>query len=294
MASTTPTNYAPQIPTEIIDSLVLDFVRPASFMPLLARVKDITGIPGLKVDFNEFGDITVAASTPGTDDTMAAHTIAEDGTITAAEVTGPISVDLLTMEASGITAEAIARQIGLAFAAKLDSDLCTVFQSSTDAGSSAGTTLSIATMEAARLYLLQQSAPTGPTNDNGLPANLCGIKFVGSEKACSDLITASRTAGIAIADHQLMRLYPDAAGANARFWYAGITGFGTEKVTTVSSNSVNAMFVPAALGLVTKGRYETLQAQWVPGRSVRMNGRLVYGVGIIKSTWMRKVRCASS
>lgn len=289
MANTNTTTLAPAIPTEILEPLILSYLREGVVLTNMVRQKDISGIPGLKYDFNSFGSLAFGAKVQNTDFVPAALSISEDGTVTAGEVGLALDIPDIAREAVlNMSDDDLAREIANAAAAKIEGDLAAQFTSFTTTKGTTNTALSVTAFEDAALALRQAKAPATPQANSNLPPDLAGYFTVLAESGVAQLATALRSANIAPGAPSVSRMLETlgaASAAAARFSYLGINVFGSDLVATTSTDRNGAMLCPAALGLVMKRAPRIERQRRAIGTSELHVGSAVYGVGVIKQAF---------
>jgi hypothetical protein len=293
MATTTTTSIAPAIPTEVLDPLVLASLRDATLVTRLIRNVDISGIPGLKYDFNSFTALSAASKTQGTDFTPSAQLIAEDGTVTAAEIGVAIDLADIAVEASQVSPLEFAREIGSAVAEKMEKDGCAAFASASASVGTSGAAFTMAQFEEAVTKMRIAKAPSTVQPNFNLPASLAGYYSVLSERQVADLALSIRQAGLAVgqAPTQIADLIGSVAANAVRFVYFGVPVYGTTANTTANAgaDAVGAVLCPAALGLVVKRAPRLESQRHALGTSEFHVASAVYGVGLIKQAFIQKV-----
>jgi hypothetical protein len=290
MAVTDTTSFAPARPTEILDPLVLSYLRNAVVVTPMVRSVDISGISGLKYDFNSFGSLSFASKTQGTDFTPAELTVSEDGTVTAAEVGVALDISDVAREGSqSISDDDLARELANAAATKMETDLVAQFQGASTTKGTTGQTLTIADFEDALLALRQAKAPTTPQANSNLPADLSGYFAVLAESGVAQLQRAIRIAGMAVmspASQRMLDTFGATAAAAARFSFLGVNVYGQDLVGTETGDRNGAMLCPAAIGLVVKRAPRIERQRHAIGTSEYHVGSAVYGAGLIKSPFI--------
>lgn len=296
MATTTNTSIAPALNTEVIDSLILGYTREQAFLAPLFRTKDIRGSGSLKADFNSFGALSAAATTPGTDLTPTEHTVGEDGTVTATEKGVAVQPTLLALETGGVngyTEDAVAREIAAAIAEKMQTDIAAVFSSFTNSTGTSGADMTVSDFEDALYALRARKVPIGtpPPNFN-LPAMWARILAVFAEVQVLDFTRSLRQAGTALAQVSFSLDALGAVGIGAvRGEYMGVPIFATANNATANATAdvVGFMGVPAAIGITLGAAPQVLMDDHVLGRARDLVGRAVYGVGMIKDAYGQKI-----
>jgi len=294
MAATTGTSIAPAINTEHIDALTLGYTRENAFLAPLFRNKNIVGVGSLKADFNSYGALAAAATTPGTDLTPTELSVGEDGTVTASEKGVAVEPTLLALEtaAGRVDEDGIAREIGAAIAEKLQSDIATAFASLTNSTGSSGVNFSLANFEDALYQLRSRKLPVGAPPDFNLPSEWARVFSVMPEIQYADFITALRTAGASLVQSSFsLDGIGSAMRGAVRGEYMGVPIFATANNTTANASAdvVGFMGVAAALGITMAAMPQVLMQDWVLGRSKYIVGRAVYGVGVIKDAYGQKL-----
>jgi len=295
MAKSTVTSIAPALNTEIIDALILGYARESAFLAPFFRQKNIFGSGSLKADFNSFGALAAAATTPGTDLTPTEHTVGEDGTVTASEKGVAVEPSMTALEqggANGYTEDAVAREVGAAVAEKLQLDIATVFASLTNSTGTSGADMTIADFEDALYALRTRKVPIAAPPDFNLPAAWSRVLCVLAEIQALDFFRAIRQNGDTLAK---VSISLDGLGSAAmgaiRGEFMGVPIIATANNTTANAGAdvVGFMGVPAALGITQAAPPQILMADWVLGRSKHVVGRAVYGVGVIKDAYGQKI-----
>lgn len=286
MAVTGTTQFAQNIPTELIDRLVLSYLRNAVVVTPMVRVVDISGTPGLKYDFNSFGSLAAAAKTQGTDFTAAALSISEDGTVTAAEVGLALQISDIAREASpNISDDDLARELANAVAEKMETDICAQFTDFTTEKGTTGVALQLSDVEDAVLALRQAKAPSTPQANSNLPADLCGYFGVLAESGIAQLSRSIRQAGLAVQSPSATNMIETlgrTAAAQARFSFLGVNFFGQDLVPTTGGDRNGAILCPAAIGLVQKRPPRIEKQRWAIGTQEYQAASVVYGTDAIK------------
>jgi hypothetical protein len=289
MAVTSTTSQGPNIPTEIIDGLVLSYLRNAVVLTPMVRSVDISDIPGLKYDFNSFGSVSFASKSQGTDYTPAELTIGEDGTVTAAEVGLALQLPDILREANpNLSDDDLAREIANAAADKMETDICSQFTDFTTTKGTTGEALTIAVVEDALLALRQAKAPTTPQSNSNLPADLAGYFGVLAESGIAQLQRAIRQAGMAVMSPNTQRMldtFGATAASAARFNFLGVNFFGQDLVATTGGDRNGAILCPAAIGLVVKRAPRLAKQRWEKGSEEHQVGSAVYGTDVIKQAF---------
>lgn len=259
MANSTAVTLNDLIRSEVIVDLILDASRAASFMPKIVWQKDIDGSGSFVANFPRFASLAAASLTDGTD--MSATTLSTDqsGQITASEV--GVLVTLTDKAARGsaglIDVNAVARQCGLAVAAKLETDLTGTFASFSASAGATGVDLSLANVDDAIFTLKLANAPIGNPSEQVTPAAYSNFQAVLHPRQMADLRTALRTENFAFVTPLQMGIL-DKAGAvpgGLAGEYLGVSFWESSTCATANEGAdrVGAMFVPAAIGLVTYG-----------------------------------------
>lgn len=286
MTVSNTTSWAPNIPTETIDALVLSYLRNAVVVTPMVRTVNLANVPGLKHDFNSFGALTAATKTQGTDFTPAELTIAEDGTVTAAEVGVAIQLPWIVREASPNISDAdLARELGNAVAAHMETAICAQFQDFTTTKGTTGVALAVADIEDALLALRQAKAPTGPQQDSNLPPEFAGYRIVLAESGVAQLQRSIRQAGYGVGTPNytaMLQAYGTAGAGAARYNFLGVDVFGQDLVATTGGDRNGAIFCPAAIGLVTKRAPRLDMQKWMLGTEDHHVASAVYGTDSIK------------
>lgn len=286
MTVSNTTSFGPSIPTEIIDPLTMSYLRNAIVVCNLVRQKDISGIPGLKCDFNSYGSLSAAAKTQGTDFTPAELTTSEDGTVTAAEVGVAIQIpDIVQEAAPGLTDDDMARELANAVAAKMETDVAAQFADFTTEKGGTGTQMSMSTFEDALLALRQAKAPTEAPPDSNIPAGLTGYNCVLAESGVAQLMRSIRQGGLAVQSPSITNMLESFGlkGAGAiRFSFLGVNVWAQDLVVTSGSDRSGAMFTPGAIGLVMKRKPRIEDQRWAIGTQKYRAGSTVYGTNGIK------------
>ena len=296
MAASTPTSIAPALNTEIIDPLILGYARESAFLVNMFRQKNIAGGGSLKADFNSFGALASATTTPGTDLTPTEHTVGEDGTVTASEKGVAVELVRLALEtgaANGYNEDVVAREIGASIAEKMQTDIAAAFASFTNSTGTTTVDLSLADFEDALYALRARKVPMNvPPPDFVLPAEWSRIFAVLAEIQVLDFARAARQAGSPLAATSLSTDALGRVGIGAlRGEYLGVPIFATAVNTTANASAdvVGFMGVPAAIGITSAAPPQVLMEDHVLGRSKYLVGRAVYGVGMIKDIYGQKI-----
>jgi hypothetical protein len=259
MAASTTVTLNDLIRSQVIVDLILDASRAATFMPRIVWQKDIDGSGSYVANFPRFASLSAASLTDGTD--MSSTTLSTDlsGQITASEV--GVLVALTDKAAKGsaglIDVNSVARQCGLAVADKLETDLTGTFASFTESVGATGVDLSLTDIDDAIYKLKLANAPIGNPTEQVTPALYTNFQSVLHPRQMADLRTAMRTANFAFVTPLQMGLL-DKAGAvpgGLAGEYLGVSFWESSTCATanVGADRVGAMFVPAAIGLVTYG-----------------------------------------
>ena len=113
--------------TAIINDRIIDYARAAVVCPQLCRQADLSLEAGKAYSFPKWSSLTAAAIAEGDD--MADTALTTDTvTVTASEVGVMVTVKDLAAESDIVNGlEDYARQLGLAVADKIDSDICALF-----------------------------------------------------------------------------------------------------------------------------------------------------------------------
>lgn len=286
MAVTQVSSLAPGTPTEIIDALTLSYLRNAVVVTPMVRFVDISGIPGLKYDFNSFGSLSFVAKTQGTDFTPEALTVVEDGTVTASELGLTVDISDIAREAmANLSDEELAREIANAAADKMEIDVCAQFMDFTTTKGTTGVALTRLDVDQAITALRVAKAPSTQQANSNLPPNLCGYFGVLSESGIAQLSASILAAGLTMQSpsttEMLETLGAKAADA-ARFKYMGVNFFGQELVGTTGGDRNGAILCPAAIGLVQKRAPRIERQRHAIGTSEYHVGSVVYGTNGIK------------
>lgn len=296
MAASTPTSIAPALNTEIVDPLILGYTREYDFLSRMFRQKDQRGATSLKTDFNSFGALAFAATTPGTDLTPTEHTVGEDGTVTASEKAVAVELVRLALElgaGNGYNEDIVGRELGAAAAEKIQTDIAAAFASFTNTTGTTTVDMSLADFEDALYALRARKVPLNvPPPDFILPAMWAKPFAVLAEIQVLDLFRAARTAGLALAQCSMSLDALGAVGMGAiRGEYLGVPIFATAVNTTANASAdvVGFMGVPAAIGITSYVQPQLLTEDHVLGRSKYLVGRAVYGVGMIKDAYGQKI-----
>lgn len=291
---TTKSNLQYARRTEVIDPLILSYAYGAMYLQKLVRQKDISGEPTLVAKFASWGQLTGVAKVEGTDATASANATVSDGTVTVADVIVASELPELTMEGSqGLVSEDdIAREMGLAIAAKIETDLAALFASfSTNNVGTTTVALSIANIEDGIYKLRAAKVPLNGEGVANMPPELArAINFVGDEIQIEHFARALRQANLTWTGAADMGIYRDlgsAAPSGIRGRWNGVNFYGSTFCASANTNAdkVGGLFVPAALGFVTKGAPSMKAGDWIFGASSRLAARASYGAGIIKDVW---------
>lgn len=288
MSTTTTTSWVNQIPTEVIDPLVLSYLRNAVVVTPMVRTKDLSSTPGLTANFNSFGQVSAGSKVEGVDFTPVELTIAQDGTVTAAEVGLAIDVSDIAIEATQLSLDDVAREIANATAEKMEVDICAGFADFVTTKGTSGQNLTIAVFEDAILALRQAKAPTAPQPDSNLPPQFAGYFGVFAESGVAQLERSIRQSGIAVmspSTTEMLETFGQAAAAAARFRYLGVNVFGQDLVPAANGDRSGAILCPAAIGLVTKRAPRIENARHAIGTSTYLVGSAVYGADVIKNAF---------
>jgi len=302
MAGTTTTTLAPSLNTEIISPLTLGFIRETAFLADLVRQVDIIGLGSLKYDFNSFGSFTVGSVAQGTDNTPAALTTVEDGTVTAAEVSGSIEPSKVALDVlrGRIDTNMLAQEVGAAIGQNVQSAIATAFASFTNSTGTSGAPLTLADFEDASFELALRGAPKGlaPANYR-LPPQFAGYAGVLTVAQMRDLNRALRQSGNSMLPPDTVQglgNVPSAAIGQMVGSYGGVRLWQTTSNTTANAavDGVGALFVAAALGYVYLGMPEVEVLERANSRAINIGGRFTYGVGVIKNVWGEKLVTSAS
>jgi hypothetical protein len=293
MATTTVTTLANAIATNAIDRLVLDYARQATFLPRLVWAEDITGENTLTHIFPQFGALTAATATQGTDLTPSTLSANQAGAVTVGEVAVLVELTKLGAVASGgrINLDVVARQCGLAVADKLETDIGSVFPSFSAAVGTSGVAMTLADFENALYTVRANNTPIGNPSNNNAP--LQGYQAVLSEKQLSYFLTALRQLNALYIPPRELGILDEAGAvpAQLRGGYMGVPFYGSNDLTTANSgtDAVGALFGPTAIGLVTIGGPQTLQLERPRGRSDDLTVMQWYGVGVVVNQYACKI-----
>jgi len=293
MSTTTTTTLTNAIATNAIDRLVLDYARQATFLPNLVWAEDIAGQNTLTHVFPQFGSLTAAAATQGTDLTPTTLNVTEAASITVGEVAVLVELTRLGAVASGgrVVADIVGRQCGLAVADKVETDIGATFPSFSASVGTSGAAMALVDFDNALYTVRAANTPIGNPSNNNAP--LQGYQAVLSEKQLSYFLIALRQANMQCIPAAQMEILNEAGGvpAQLRGGYMGVPFYASNDLTTANSavDAVGAMFGPTAIGLVTIGGPQTMQMERPRGRSDDVVVLQWYGVGIVVNSYGCKI-----
>jgi hypothetical protein len=287
MANSTATTLNDLLNTEVIVDITLDAARAATFMPRIVWQKDITGSGSYVANFPRYAALAAAALTDGTDMSATALSTDQAGQITAAEVGVLVTLtDKASKGAAGrIDVNAVGRQCGLAVADKLETDLTATFGSFSTSVGSTGVDLSLVDIDDAIYNLKLVNAPIGNPTEQANPVGAFGqFQAVLHSRQMADLRTALRAANFAFVSPLQMNLL-EGAGKTMNGLageYLGVMFWESTTVATANTGAdrCGAMFVPAALGLVTYGGPSIELQRDASLRATEVNCVQIYGAGI--------------
>jgi len=251
----------------LINESVIDYARASIVVAPLVRQFGLEGRPGRALDVPSWGSVSASEVSEGAD--LANTALATDKiTLTAGEVGVMITVtDLLAGSDILANLDDYARQLGLAVADKIDSDLCALF-AALNGGSAVGSSGSDLTddvfLEA--LYTLEAGDAPGPYHCVLHPRQWADLR--------SDIVTST---GV-----------PYSASAARDIVNNGFTGvlFGVNIYQTTNVPTANtgadragAMFSPDALGVATKWPARTELQRDASLRATEIVVTACYGVG---------------
>jgi hypothetical protein len=295
MANSTATTLNDLLNTEVIVDIILDAARAATFMPKVVWQKDISGSGSYVANFPRFASLSASALTDGTD--MSSTTLSTDqaGQITAAEVGVMVALTDKALKGSAgrIDVNAVGRQCGLAVADKLETDLTAVFGSFSASVGSTGVDLSLSDIDDAIYTLKLANAPIGNPTEATTPAAYGAFQSVLHTRQMADLRTALRQANFAFTTPLQMGIL-DKAGSTPGGMageYLGVVFWESSTVATANGGAdrAGAMFVPAAIGLVTYGGPSLEFERDASLRATEANCVQIYGAGIACNTYGVKI-----
>ena len=295
MAASTATSLNDLLNTEVIQDLTLDYARAAAFLPKLVWQKDISGSGSYVANFPKFGSLAAAALTDGTDMTSTQLSTDQSGQITASEVGVQVALTDKALKGSAgrIDVNAIARQCGLAVADKLETDIAAVFASFSASVGSTGVDLTLANLDEAIYALQLANVPLGNPSEQVNPVAFTQYQCVLHPRQVADFRTALRVANYAqpipIAMDVLEKAGASAGGMVGE--YMGVLFWQSSVCATANAGDdrVGAMFVPAAIGLVTYGGPSIEFQRDASLRATEVNAVQIYGTGIASNPYGVKI-----
>jgi len=251
----------------LINESVIDYARASVVVASLVRQFSLEGRPGRVLDVPVWGGLSAAGVDEGTDLTNTA--LATDKvTLTAAEVGVMITVtDLLAESDILANLDEYARQLGLAVADKIDSDLCALF-SALNGGTAVGTSGSDMTddnfLEA--LYTLEAANAPKPYHCVLHPRQWADLR--------KDIVAATGSPYSASAAQEIVN-----SGFTGVLF--GVNVYQTSNVPTANTGAdrAGAMFSSEALGVVTKWPARTELERDASLRATEIVVTACYGVG---------------
>ena len=251
----------------LINESVIDYARASIVVASLVRQFSLEGRPGRVLDVPVWGALSASGVNEGTD--LSNTALATDKvTLTAGEVGVMITVtDLLAESDILANLDEYARQLGLAVADKVDSDLCVLF-AALNGGSAVGTSGSDMTddnfLEA--LYTLEAANAPKPYHCVLHPRQWADLR--------EDIVAATGSPYSASAAQEIVN-----SGFTGVLF--GVNVYQASNVPTANTGAdrAGAMFSAEALGLVTKWPARTELERDGSLRATEVVVTACYGVG---------------
>jgi len=251
----------------LINESVIDYARASIIVAPLVKQFSLEGRPGRVLDVPVWGDLSASGVNEGTDLSNTALST-DKVTLTASEVGVMITVtDLLAESDILANLDEYARQLGLAVADKVDSDLCALL-AALNGGSAVGSTGVNMTddnfLEA--LYTLEAANAPKPYHCVLHPRQWADLR--------ADIVGATGTPYSASAAQEIV----NSGFAGVLF---GVNVYQTSNVPTANTDAdrAGAMFSSEALALVTKWPGRTELQRDASLRATEIVVTACYGVG---------------